>query len=274
MEKYTETAKMSKDVEGGPSYSKTSEKESMKSATLQNHTQNYQVTNSLLPCPECPFSTLSASTLIQHKYKHSLGKPYLCPYCHARQPTEELHTAHQKRNHPTKNVVINKRINTRLGQSTGSMNSSLMTSKCVSPSSPSALRQTCKTDQVASSEPPSTSAYSDVFYSFIAVVPESKKSKVKTEISPPILGQSKSKRSTLSSPDCHTQKAMLQTKTQKTGKRQRVSILHGRENSKCPSLEHMPTPPSVNTPVTQQKSSRKNNITGSRRSLRSRKRMS
>lgn len=273
MKKYTKTTnKKSKKVKGklDPNYSKTFEKELKKSTLLQNYTQN-QLRNSLLSCPECPFSTLSAPTFIQHKYKHSLGKPFLCPHCHTRHPSEELHIAHQKRNHPRMKVVINKSINAEIIRSEESRISSLRISNFVSPSAcPSVVQQTCKNFQVASPEPPLTNACSEDFYCSRVAAPKNQISVVKTESSQPLHGHSKSRFSTLSS-DCPTQEDMLQskTKTQKPGKRQRASISLGVENSKRPFVEHPSTPITVNVPVCKPKFTHQD--TGVRRSLRTRK---
>lgn len=62
----------------------------------------------LLSCPECPFKTLNSAVMNQHIKKHSVGKPYICPHCQVRHPLVELHVAHQKRNHPKMEVVVNK----------------------------------------------------------------------------------------------------------------------------------------------------------------------
>ncbi|XP_045139128.1 zinc finger protein 148-like isoform X2 [Portunus trituberculatus] len=79
-----------------------------KTADLHKAHMKLHYEKCLLSCPECPFKALSSAVMNQHINKHSMGKPYICPHCQMRHPLIELHIAHQKRNHPKMEVVVNK----------------------------------------------------------------------------------------------------------------------------------------------------------------------
>ncbi|XP_063875912.1 zinc finger and BTB domain-containing protein 24-like isoform X2 [Scylla paramamosain] len=79
-----------------------------KTAGLHKDHMKLHYEKCLLSCPECPFKALSSAVMNQHINKHSMGKPYICPHCQLRHPLIELHIAHQKRNHPKMEVVVNK----------------------------------------------------------------------------------------------------------------------------------------------------------------------
>ncbi|XP_050715822.1 zinc finger and BTB domain-containing protein 24-like isoform X2 [Eriocheir sinensis] len=247
-----------------------------KSIEIEDNTKDDQVTSCLLSCSECPFRALSASVMTQHKYKHSLGKPYKCPYCHVRHSVEELHIAHQKRIHPKSEVVVNKCINAGLGESEGSINSSSWTSECVSLSScPSSIQQTCKNYKVAPSETPLTSACTEANDSNIAkVIPENYMSAVQTELTLQSLRQTKSKPLILPSPDCRILSALLQSpsRTQKTGKRHRDCIPHEDENTKRHCLRQSSTSTTVNISETSSETTHQKSVIGLKRNLRPRKR--
>lgn len=245
-----------------------------KSATIENNTEDDKVMNSLFSCPECPFKTISAGMMIQHKYKHSLGKPYKCPYCHVRHFVEELHIAHQKRNHPKLEVIVNKCINSGPGQSEESINSSLWTSEYLSPSCPSKVQQTCKNFQVVPSEQPLTNVSSgDIDSTNAEIIPKTQMSAVQTEVSLQFLELSKSIPSTVPSPGCKNLSALLlePTATQKTGKRHSVSISHGDENTKRPCLEQSSTSPKINTSRTSSEPTQQKSVIELKRNLRRRR---
>lgn len=273
MKKHTEKiAKELKEVKGKlDPYSSKVEKNFKKSAASQDHTKGDQAMNILLSCPECPFNTLSASTMTQHIYKHSVGRPYLCPYCSVRDSVKRLHIAHQKRQHPNMKVVVN---NTRLEESEVRSDSSLWTSECVSSlSRPSNVQQICKNYQIASSA--NANAGNKVNDSdTVEIGPRSHMSTAQTEISLQFLEKSESKSSTLYFPDFYAPATLLTspTITQKTGKRQRVSISHEDQDSKRPFIGHSSTPSPLNVSEANSESTHQKSFTGRKMSLRSKKR--
>lgn len=242
----------------------------VKSMKSEDNTKVDQVRSCLLSCSECPFRALSASVMTHHKYKHSLGKPYKCPYCNVRHSVEELHIAHQKRIHPKSEAVINKCINVGLGESEGTTNLSSWTSECASLSScPSSVQQTYK-DYNASLETPLTSACSEANDSNGAkVTPENYISAVQTEVPQP-----KSKLSILPSPDCHILSALLQStgRIKKSLKRQIACMPHEDENNKWLCLQQSSTSTIVNNSKISSESTHHKSVIGLKRNLRPRKR--
>lgn len=243
----------------------------VKSMKNEDNTKVDQVRSCLLSCSECPFRALSASVMTHHKYKHSLGKPYKCPYCNVRHSVEELHIAHQKRIHPKAETVINKCINVGLGESEGSTTLSSWTSECASLSScPSSVQQTCKDYKITSSETLLTSACSEANVSNDAkVTPENYMSAVQTEVPQP-----KSKLSILPSPDCHILSALLQStgRIKKSVKRQIACMPHEDENTKWLCLQQSSTSSIVNNSKISSESTHHTSVIGFKRNLRPRKR--
>ncbi|KAK4297514.1 hypothetical protein Pmani_030074 [Petrolisthes manimaculis] len=65
----------------------------------------------MLTCSECSFRTPFKDNMSKHIATHISSVPYVCLYCLASDPLEELHINHQRKFHPGRPVRINKPSN-------------------------------------------------------------------------------------------------------------------------------------------------------------------